>query len=400
MSLLPYEDALARILAAAPQPKTETIKIEHAAGRVLAAPVTANLTQPPFSASAMDGYALRAADLKQADTKLKLIGTSQAGARFEGALSAGEALRIFTGAPVPQGADAVVMQENCTAEGDTITIHQQVEAGRNIRPAGGDFAEGDRLLEAGRALSPHDVALAAAANHAELTVARAPRIAILSTGDELVKPGTAPGPDQIIASNAIGLSALIESWGGEAIDLGLLPDDLGAITNAITQADDYDALVTIGGASVGDHDHVHTALTQAGAAMDFWKVAIKPGKPLMFGALNGQPVLGLPGNPVSAIVVAHLFLAPLIGAMLGAAQLQENPTARLGTDLPANGKRRDHIRATLAQGVDGMPTVTPLPVQDSAHLRVLAIANALIIRAVNAPAAKAGERTFILPLFP
>ncbi|MGB0921551.1 MAG: gephyrin-like molybdotransferase Glp [Alphaproteobacteria bacterium] len=400
MSLLPYEEALARIVAAAPAPQTETVEIEHAAGRVLADTVKAKLTQPPFAASAMDGYALRASDLTEVETPLTLIGTSQAGARFDGKVENSQTVRIFTGAPVPEGADAVVMQENCTADGDTTTIHQQVEAGRNIRPAGGDFTQGDTLLDAGHKISPHDVALAAAANHAHLTIAKPPSIAILSTGDELVRPGETPGPDQIIASNAIGLAALIESWGGEAIDLGLLPDDLGAITQAIAKAQDYDVLLTIGGASVGDHDHVHTALTQAGAEMDFWKVAIKPGKPLMFGALGTKPVLGLPGNPVSAIVVAHLFLKPFMAAMLGSHSTEKKPTARLGANLPANGNRRDHIRATLSINADGSRAVTPLPVQDSAHLRVLAAADALIIREVNAPAARAGDIANILPLFP
>lgn len=383
-NLLPYEDALARILDVAPAAKIETVSIANAAGRTLAQDVTALLTHPPFAASAMDGWAVRAQDL--AAQPLTQIGISKAGEGFDGTVGQGQCVRIFTGAPVPAGADAVIMQEHAAVVDDQITFTKTVEAGRNIRAAGGDFIEGDLGLEAGRILSPHDVALAAAMNHATLAVARRPVVAILSTGDELVPPGTRPGPHQIIASNAIGLAALVEHWGGIPRDLGLLPDDPAAITQAVKKAEGADILITIGGASVGDHDHVQDALKAAGAEIDFWRVAIKPGKPLMFGTVHQAPLLGLPGNPVSALVVAHLFLRPLLLKMLGA-----DPATHLGEaicteDLAENGVRRDHIRAHIADG-----KITPLPVQDSAHLSVLARANALLVRPAHAPALQARQ---------
>lgn len=383
-NLLPYEDALARILNAAKPVNSEEVDVGKAAGRVLVENVRARLTHPPFAASAMDGWAVRAQDL--AAQPLTQIGISKAGEGFEGQVNTGECVRIFTGAPVPDGADAVIMQEHANVDGAQISFTKTVEAGRNIRPAGGDFVEGDLGLQAGRVLSPHDVALAAAMNHAAISVARRPVVAILSTGDELVPPGNKPGPHQIIASNGIGLAALIENWGGTPRDLGLLPDDPAAITKAVENAKGADILITIGGASVGDHDHVQDALKAAGAEIDFWRVAIKPGKPLMFGTVHGAPLLGLPGNPVSALVIAHLFLRPLLLKMLGADPATHLGRAICAANLPENGVRRDHIRARLEDG-----KITPLPVQDSAHLSVLAKANALLVRPANSPAVKAGE---------
>jgi molybdopterin molybdotransferase len=396
MSLLPVDEAVARLLAGVAPLPAEDVRLAKAHGRVLAADLPARLTQPPFSASAMDGYAVRATEAK-AGARLKVAGMSRAGERFTGALRPGEAVRIFTGAPVPEGADAVLIQENARREGDTVEVIEPVAAGRNIRPAGLDFRKGDVILNAGRALDPHAISVAAAMGHASLPVRRRPRVAILANGDELVPPGAIPGPDQIVSSNGIGLAALIEELGGEAVDLGIAPDKREAIAAFVDRAASADILVTTGGASVGEHDLMQDALTDRGLKLDFWKIAMRPGKPLMVGRLGDMRVLGLPGNPVSTFVCAHIFLKPLVRALLGLPLGADLRTAKLGTPMPANDSRQDYVRARLTRSPEGLEA-TPFAIQDSSMLSTLAAADALIIRPVGALAAPAGTTVPVLLL--
>lgn len=403
MALLPVEVALARLLRDAVPLGTETVPLAQAGGRVLSQPIVAHRTQPPFNASAMDGYAIHAADVVSVPVDLKIIGESAAGKRFFGAVQPGEAVRIFTGAPVPEGADTVLIQENTERlSGDSVRVLQTIAQGRNIRRAGLDFASGDVLIEPGRILDPAALSLAAAANNAELPVVRQPKVAILATGDELVTPGTLPGPDQIIASNTPGIGEIVRLHGGVILDLGVVRDRIEDIEAAIGNAIDMgaDVLVTSGGVSVGDHDLVHAALTRRGLELDFWKIAMRPGKPLMSGRLQptGLRVLGLPGNPVSSLICAHLFLAPLVSALAGRPYKPDIRTARLGQDLPANDLRRDHIRADIVMDANGAFVATPLALQDSSMLSALARANGLIIREPHAEAAYAGDpcQVFIL----
>jgi molybdopterin molybdotransferase len=391
--LLPVEEALARLLAAVDQPSSvETIRIEQAVNRVLAEPLVATRKQPPFPASAMDGYAVRAADLAFGKP-LKLMGESAAGRGYHKPLRPGETIRIFTGAPVPEGADTILIQENADAEGNRITPTQTEAPGRYVRKAGADFTTGQSFFAAGYRLRPKDMALAASLGIATANVRLPPRVAVLATGDELVNPGEIPGPDQIIAANHLSVMALAEKAGAEACFLGIARDDLGVLAASIQSARDWpaDILVTMGGASVGDHDLVQQALAIAGMDLAFWRIAMRPGKPLMFGQLGETRVLGLPGNPASSVVCAHLFLKPLIAAFLGQPQHDPTETGRLGRDLPANDQRQDYLRATLAVGADGIPVLTPLPQQDSSLTHVLAEADALVIRAPHADAAKAGD---------
>ncbi len=396
MSLLPVDEALARVLAAASPLPAETVGLADAAGRTLAHDLAARRDQPPVAVSAMDGWAVRAADVAAAPATLRKIGTSAAGHGFPGTLGAGETVRIFTGAPLPAGADAVVMQEDAEAEGDAVTLRVAVPAGRHVRRAGIDFRAGDALLRAGDRIDAHRLALIAAMNHASLAVARRPRVAILATGDELVAPGVEPGPDQIVASNHLGVAAGVVAAGGEPIDLGIARDDHRDLAAAIRRAQESnaDVLVTLGGASVGDLDLVQEALGRAGMDLGFWRIAMRPGKPLMFGRIGGMIALGLPGNPVSALVCARLFLRPLLRALQGDPRAGDDPTAPglLGAAMAANDQRQDYLRATLARNADGAPVLTPLAVQDSSVLRVLAAAQALIVRPPHAPAAKTGER--------
>ena len=400
--LLPVPEALLRVLASAPEPlPPETVPLAQARGRTLAHDLAALRTQPPFNASAMDGYALRAADLATIPATLKLIGASAAGHGFAGAVGPGEAVRIFTGAPVPEGADTVIIQENTTADDASVTILQTEPLGRNIRVAGLDFAEGDVLLARGTLLGPCELALAAAMNHATLPVTRRPRIALLATGDELVKPGDALGPDQIVTSNTNAVGAYAQAAGAEVIDLGIAGDTFEAIEAGIRAARDAgaDVLVTLGGASVGDHDLVQTALANEGMELGFWRIAMRPGKPLMHGRIGDMRILGLPGNPVSAIVCGVLFLIPLIRALVGDRQAGADQTeaAVLGCDLAANDSREDYLRATLQAGT-GLPVATPFGRQDSSMLRVLASSHCLVVRPPRAPAAKAGEPCRIIRL--
>jgi len=395
--LIPVEEAQARLLAGAALTPAARVPLGAALDRVLAEPLAAKRKQPPFPASAMDGYAVRAADAGAGGARLALVGEARAGGRYPLPLQPGEAVRIFTGAPVPDGADAILIQENAEREGTTVTVLEPVAPGRFVRAAGLDFREGDVLLQAGHVMDPRAVALAAAMNHAEIGVRRRPRVALLSTGDELVTPGGSAGPDQIVSANGHGLSALVAQAGGEPLDLGIAPDDLAAIRAGIGKAAGADILVTIGGASVGDHDLIGEALAQAGMALDFWRIAMRPGKPLLVGRLGDARVVGLPGNPVSAFVCGLVFLAPLIRAMLGLPPGPRMATARLGGPLPENDRRQDYLRATLGEDAEGT-IATPFPRQDSSMLATLARADALILRAPFAPAAAAGERVTILPL--
>lgn len=400
--LLPVAQALVRVLASAPQPlAAETAPLAQALGRTLAQDLTALRTQPPFNASAMDGYALRAADIATIPAQLRVIGTSAAGHGFAGAVGPGEAVRIFTGAPVPSGADTVVIQENTSAEGDGVTVLEGAAMGRNIRLAGLDFAQGDTLLARGTLLGPCELALASAMNHAALPVTRRPRVALLATGDELVKPGEALGPDQIVTSNTYAVGAYAQAAGAEVIDLGIAGDTFAAIEAGIRAARDAgaDILVTLGGASVGDHDLVQTALANEGMELGFWKIAMRPGKPLMHGRIGDMRILGLPGNPVSAIVCGVLFLIPLIRALAGdkEAGADQSEAAVLGCDLGPNDSREDYLRATLDKGA-GLPVATPFGRQDSSMLRVLARSHCLVVRPPHAPAAKAGDPCRIIRL--
>jgi molybdopterin molybdotransferase len=348
----------------------------------------------------MDGYALRSTDAK-AGAELDVVGTSAAGHGFPGAVSAGKCVRIFTGAPVPEGADAVLIQEDATVlDGNRIRVNEGQTAGRNIRPKGLDFREGNVLLEAGRTMGMREIALAAALGHGFVPVRKRPCVAILATGDELVSPGEKPGPDQIVASNAVGIAALVEASGGEPHDLGIAADTHSALADAIGRARDLspDVLVTLGGASVGDHDLVQAALKNAGMALDFWKIAMRPGKPLMFGRLGDMRVLGLPGNPVSSLVCAVLFLGPLLSAFLGEPPRDRTETAVLGTDMGENDQRQDYVRAALSERPDGLPVATPFPRQDSSMLATLARSDCLVIRAPHAPPAAAGSPCRILRL--
>ncbi|MBL8587872.1 MAG: molybdopterin molybdotransferase MoeA [Methylobacteriaceae bacterium] len=395
MSLLPVDEALRRILAAARPLPAERVALAGALGRTLAADLAARRDQPPVAVSAMDGWAVRAADVSAAPARLRQVGTSAAGRGFSGAVAAGETARIFTGAPMPAGADAVVMQENARADGDAVTIGEAVPVGRHVRAAGIDFRAGDALLRRGDRLNPHRLALAAAMNHGHVEVALQPRVAILATGDELVPPGVEPGPDQIVASNHLGVAGEVVEAGGEPILLGIARDDHRELAAAIARAGDAraDVLVTLGGASVGDLDLVQAALGRAGMELGFWKIAMRPGKPLMHGRIGDMIVLGLPGNPVSALVCARLFLRPLVRALQGDPLAGDDPTqpGLLGAGLPANDQRQDYLRATLTRDAAGAPVATALGLQDSSVLRVLAAAQALIVRPPHAPAARAGE---------
>ncbi len=400
---LSVAEARARILAGAQKIRdVERVALADALGRTLAADLSARRTQPPVAVSAMDGYALRAADVARLPVRLKRIGESAAGHGFAGILGAGECVRIFTGAPVPQGADAVLMQEDAKAEGVNVEPQKSVASGDFIRKAGLDFSEGDHLLAAGTRLGPIEIALAAAMDHAELPVMRKPRVAILATGDELVRPGGAVGEAQIVASNSFAIAAYAQLAGGQPIDLGIAGDDFSALEAGITRAREAkaDVLVTLGGASVGDHDLVKSALANEGMELGFWRIAMRPGRPLIHGRLGNMLILGLPGNPVSAIVCGVLFLLPLVRALCGEAQPEAamSEPALLGAALRANDFRQDFLRATLAINETGLPVATPLSAQDSSLLRVMAQAQCLIIRMPQAPEAKEGDLCQVIRL--
>ncbi len=400
MSLLPFEDALGRILDGVEPLGAETVDVGDAARRVLAENIHARLTQPPFDASSMDGFALRAADIAELPASLRLIGEAAAGHGFDGTVGPGEAVRIFTGGPVPEGADTIVMQENATLDGETVTINEGAEKGASVRPRGQDFSEGERLLPAGKRLNARDLLLTASANHASLPVRRKPRVALLATGDELVPPGETPRPDQIISSVPTGLAAMLEAAGAEPERLGIAADTRESLDAHLAEAADADLLLTIGGASVGEHDLVREALMDAGFEIGFWRIAMRPGKPLMFGTRGDTRVIGLPGNPVSAMICARVFAFPLIDALLGADTGPEHlRLATLDRALEPNGPRKHFMRARLRTDPDtGMAKVAALPSQDSALMAALASADCLIVRAPHAPAARPGDKVEILPL--
>jgi molybdopterin molybdotransferase len=394
MKLLTVEEARSRMLAGVAALGAEAVELGEALGRALAADVVASRDQPPFAASAMDGWAVRAAD---GPGRLKIVGESAAGHGFAGAVGAGEAVRIFTGAAVPAGADAVVIQEDAARDGDCVVI-PQVTPPRHVRPAGQDFHAGDRLLAAGTRLDPWRLSLAAAAGLAEVSASRRPRVGILSTGEEIVEPGGAPGPFQIFNTGTTALAALVRTWGGEALTLEPVGDDMAATARAVEGAV-CDLIVTIGGASVGDHDLVKPALASLGLELIVESVAVRPGKPTWFGVLaDGRRVLGLPGNPASALVCAELFLHPLLAALQGADPSIRLIAARAEAAVGAGGRREQWMRARLVHGADGALAAQILTDQDSSLVSVFAQADALVRRPAGAPAVQPGETMEVLPL--
>lgn len=388
--MISVEDALARCFALVTPLGAETVPLRHAAGRIMAAPAVARRDQPPFAASAMDGYALQG-DPAPGD-RFTVIGEAGAGHAYAGTIGPGQALRIFTGAPLPAGATRVVIQEDVDRTGDTITIKPNADTGTHIRPLGQDFRAGDALSP--RLLRPNDLALLAAMNIPSVTVTRRPIVAIIATGDELVMPGEEPRPDQIIASNAFALAAMVEQTGAEARLLPIARDTEAELTTVLSMTDGCDLIVTIGGASVGDHDLVGRVAETMGMERAFYKIAMRPGKPLMAGRLRGVPMLGLPGNPVSSIVCGHLFLLPMLRAMLGLGQhAPATRQATLAIDLPANGPRAHYMRARLSGD-----RITPFDRQDSALITILTEADALLIRPLADGPAAAGTRVDYIPL--
>ncbi len=390
--MITVDEALTHLFAQVSPMPVEYIALRQAAGRVLAQDVIAQRTQPPFAASSMDGYAVRRAEVEP-DAMFKVMGEAAAGHRFEGAIKAGQAVRIFTGAPVPEGADFVVIQEDVTRRGDLITLSHNIGDKDNIRPAGGDFLEGQPLT-APRLLRPADIALLAAMNIAVVPVHRKPVVAIMATGDELVQPGEQPGPDQIIASNTYGLAAQLDALGATTRLMPIASDNIPSLKRSFELAQGADLIITIGGASVGDHDLVAPVAAELGMEQAFYKVAMRPGKPLMAGRMGDAAMVGLPGNPVSALVCGTVFVAPMVRAMLGlgeaAAPRRQLP---LATDIPSNGPREHYMRSVIAQGA-----VTPEQRQDSSLLSVLASANALMVRPPHDPEQPAGALVDIIDI--
>ena len=398
MALISVEEALRQVLAHAERLPSEQVPLAQANGRVLAADLKALRTQPPADVSAMDGYAVRASDVATAPVRLKVIGEVAAGRPFAQTVGAGQAARIFTGGLLPDGADTVVVQEQTSRDGDVVEIQKPSAPARHVRRKGLDFRAGETALPAGPHLQPRDLQLVAGMNYPVVPVYGAPKIVMFATGDELVPPGTEPGPGQIVYSNGFALAALARQEGAEVTDLGVVGDRLDETIAAVRKARDLkaDILVTTGGASVGEYDFVQKAFAAEGMALSFWKIAMRPGRPLMHGRLGAMHVLGLPGNPVSSYVCAFLFLLPLIRAMSGRSDLSAPiESALLGCDLSANDEREDYLRATLTPGTDG-DVATPFPVQDSSMMAPLSRADCLLIREAYAPAAKAGSRCRIV----
>jgi molybdopterin molybdotransferase len=396
--MISVDEARNRILADLQPTPAEIVALADAWGRVTATPVIARLAQPPADVSAMDGYALRASD-GSLGAMLHVIGSAPAGHPFDGSIGPGQAVRLFTGSVVPQGADAILLQEDATASGAEVRVNEAVIAGRHIRRAGQDFAAGDVVVPGGRRLTARDIGLAAAANQPWLTVHRRPRIAILATGDEIAMPGEPIPPGGIVSSNSHALAALVRAAGGEPVVLPVAADTREAVAAVADAVYGMDLLVTTGGASVGDHDLVIESLQTRGLELDFWQIAMRPGKPLLFGRLGPVKVLGLPGNPVSALVCSILFLLPALSRLSG---LPAGPPptvqAIAGAALRANDHRADHLRATVTTDPQGRIIATPFPVQDSAMLRRLALADALILRAPNAPASPEGGEVTVIRL--
>lgn len=402
-ALLPVDDALARILDGLQPGCVEDCQLADAIGRILAKDITSKLSLPPAPVSSMDGYAVRAPDCGDVGISLTRIGESAAGHPWTGTLGAGQAVRIFTGAILPDGADSIILQEDVTAtdeaDGAIITIHEPAQCGQFIRPAGLDVKAGDVILKQGSLVSARSLSLAASAGHASLPVWRQPHVGILSTGDELVLPGEAPGPGQIVSSNAIYLAAFVRASGGVPIDLGIARDRAGAMLTCVRNAPvPLDLIVTSGGASVGTHDHIVSDLAEAGSELGFWKIAMRPGKPLIHGRIDGIPLVGLPGNPVSSAVCATVFIRPAIAALGGHNHHPTVISAELTCDLKANDRRQDYLRAILEYDIDGMPLVTPARKQDSSMVSIFAQASALIIRPPFDPALEAGARVTVMPL--
>ena len=398
--MLSVDEARARIVSAFETLAAEDVSLDRALGRVLAADVAARRTQPPTPVSAMDGYAVLAADIAKVPATLKIVGDAPAGGAYGGTVTSGQAVRILTGGPVPAGADTVVIQEDTERDGAKLIVKDATKFGANVRGKGIDFKEGDVLLHKGKRLSARDIGLAAAMNHPWLAVTRKPRVAVLATGDEIVRPGDPIGPNQIVSSNGPALKAMVAALGGEAIDLGIARDDEDSIRVLARGAKGADLLLTTGGVSVGDRDLVQKVLGAEGLTVDFWKIAMKPGKPLMFGKLGDTPMVGLPGNPVSALVCFVIYVKPALGKLLGLAHDDgvSPERARLAVDLGPNNFREDFIRARLSRNDAGEMVATPFSVQDSSMMATFAAADCLIRRAPDAPAAKAGEWSPIVPL--
>ena len=395
--MISVDEAVTRITRAFTALPAETIHVADAAGRVLAEDGISRFDHPPAPMSAMDGYAVRAVEAK-AEAELAIAGIAPAGRPFEGRLERGQTVRIFTGGVVPEGADAVVIQEDTEAGAPgSVRIKEAARPGDNVRARGLDFKTGEVLFKRGHRISARDVALLAAADMAKIQVTRKPKVAIVATGDELSRPGEARGPGGIVASSTYAIQAMVRNWGGDAIDVGILPDRAEDFAKLPQMTKDADLIVTQGGASVGDHDLVQSALAPHGFALDFWKIAMRPGKPLIFGRLKTTPLLGLPGNPVSAMVCSILFLEPAIAAMLGTEYRAPIRTARLASPLKANGKRQDYIRAKLRSS-EGVLTAEPFSLQDSSMQKIFARADGLIVRPVDAPAVGPGDEVEVLVL--
>jgi molybdopterin molybdotransferase len=397
--MLSVEEAQDRIIAAARPTPAEQIGLADALGRVLAEDLAARRTQPPMDVSAMDGYAVRAEDVATVPVTLKIVGHAPAGDSHDDTVGPGEAVRIFTGGPVPDGADSIVIQEDTESDGKTVTIKESVKLGNYVRPAGLDFREGDLLLESGRLLSVRDVGLAAAMNRPWLMVRRKPRITILATGDEVVMPGDPIGRNQIVSSNGLALSAAVRAFGGEPVLLGIAPDDRDALARMAAGAAGSEMLLTTGGVSVGEHDLVQSVLGDEGLEVDFWRIAMRPGKPLMFGHIGDTMTIGLPGNPVSTLVCAMIFVQPAIRRMLGMAEPRPYTVkARLAAPLPQNDRRQDYLRSTSEQDAHGALRVTSYEKQDSSMMAPLAKADCLIVRPPHAEAANAGDIVDVIPM--
>ena len=397
--MISVEEARERLLAPLRPLGAEYVALSDAVGRVLAEDVASRRTQPPFAVSAMDGYAVHSADVAAVPARLKVVGSVPAGQAYAGTLGRGEAVRIFTGAPLPGGADAIVIQEDTDRDGSIVIVREAAPAGHYVRPAGLDFRDGVVELNAGRRLTPRDIGLAAAMNRPWLLVHRRPRIAILPTGDEVVMPGDPVGPNQIVSSNGPALAALVGQCGGIPVLLPIAPDEADGLQRIAAAAVGADFLVTTGGASVGEHDLVRDALGASGLVLDFWKIAMRPGKPLMVGRYRDTPMMGLPGNPVSSLVCGLLFLKPAIERLLGLPDPGPGEMeARLAVPLAANDRRQDYLRAKLSRAGDGTLEVCPFPQQDSSMMSLLAKSDCLVIRPPHASAAAIGETVRIMPL--
>lgn len=397
MALATRIDALEIILGQATRLQAEAAALESALGRICAAPLNAKLTHPPQDMSAMDGYAVQFSDIA-VGTNLDVIGQAAAGSPFSGTLAPGQAVRVFTGSVIPAGADHVLIQEDVTSDGDMITINAAQAAPRHIRPAGIDFTIGDTLIAPGTRITPFHQAAAASANHDQIQVSRRPTVAILASGDELKHPGSALEPGQIISSTPYALASLIEAWGGEPHFLGIAGDSEAAIITHLEAAKSADIIVPLGGASVGDHDHMRAAFANIGTDILVEKVAIRPGKPTWFGTCAGQLVLGLPGNPASALVCAHIFLQPLIGRMTGNQGLAATEQIPVSKPLNSNGPRETFLRARVSTSPDGTRTIQPLPNQDSSLITPFLQATHLLVRPAHSPEAPAGSAHPCVPI--